>query len=41
VIDVRENQRNVFDLMWINSEFVSNEIDENDLQLQKYDEQRI
>jgi hypothetical protein len=28
-------------LMWINSEFVSNEIDENDLQLQKYDEQRI
>jgi hypothetical protein len=42
VIDVREEQKqNDFDSMRVNSESVSNEIDENDLQSEKHDEQRI
>jgi hypothetical protein len=42
VIDLREEQeQNAFDLMRVNSESVSNEIDESDLQSEKHDEQRI
>jgi hypothetical protein len=42
VIDLREEQKeNAFDSMRVNSEFVSNEIDESDLQHEKHDEQRI
>jgi hypothetical protein len=42
VIDLREEQEeNAFDLMRINSESVSNEIDESGLQYEKHDEQRI
>jgi hypothetical protein len=39
---LREKQEeNAFDSMRVNSEFVSNEIDESDLQSEKHDEQRI
>jgi hypothetical protein len=41
VIDLREEHANTFDSMRANSEFVSNEIDESDLQYEKHDEQRI
>jgi hypothetical protein len=42
MIDARERQReNAFDSMRVNSESVSNEIDESDLQSEKHDEQRI
>jgi hypothetical protein len=42
VIDLREEQeKNVFDSMRVNSESVSNEIDESDSQSEKHDEQRI
>jgi hypothetical protein len=42
VIDLREKQlQNACDSMRVNSEFVSNEIDESDLQDEKQDEQRI
>jgi hypothetical protein len=42
VIDLREEQEeNEFDSTRVNSEFVSNEIDESDLQSEKHDEQRI
>jgi hypothetical protein len=42
VIDLREEQEEkAFDSMRVNSESVSNEIDERDLQDKKYDEQRI
>jgi hypothetical protein len=42
VIDLREEQEsNVLDSIRVNSEFVSNEIDESELQYEKHDEQRI
>jgi hypothetical protein len=41
VIDLREDQVNAFDSMRVNSEFVSNEIDEIDLQFEKHSEQII
>jgi hypothetical protein len=41
VIDVREQEKNAFDSIRFNSEYVSNEIDENDSQHEKHDEQRI
>jgi hypothetical protein len=42
VIDLREEQQaNALDLMCVNSESVSNEIDESDQQYEKHDEQRI
>jgi hypothetical protein len=42
VIDLREEQqRNAFDSMPVNSESISNEIDESDLQYAKHDEQSI
>jgi hypothetical protein len=42
VIDVREEQQeNAFDSMRVNSESVSNEIDESDMQDEKQCEQRI
>jgi hypothetical protein len=42
VIDLREEQdENAFDLMRVNSESISNEIDESDLQGEKHSEQRI
>jgi hypothetical protein len=41
VIDVREENANASDSMHVNSESVSNEIDESDLQDEKHDEQRI
>jgi hypothetical protein len=42
VIDLREEQpSNAFDSMRVNSESVSNEIDESDLQCEKHDEQII
>jgi hypothetical protein len=42
VIELREEQKqNAFDSMRINSESVSNEIDESDMQYEKHDEQRI
>jgi hypothetical protein len=40
VIELREEKENAFDPMSANSESVSNEIDENDLQSEKHDEQR-
>jgi predicted house-cleaning NTP pyrophosphatase (Maf/HAM1 superfamily) len=40
MIDSRE-EKNVLDSMRINFESHSNEIDENDLQNEKHDEQRI
>jgi hypothetical protein len=42
VIDLREEQEpNASDLMHVNSEFVSNEIDESGLQFEKHAKQRI
>jgi hypothetical protein len=42
VIDLREEQyQNVFDSIRVNSESVSNEIDESDVHPQKHSEQRI
>jgi hypothetical protein len=42
VIDLREEQsENALDSMRVNSESVSNEIDESDLQYEKHSEQRI
>jgi hypothetical protein len=42
VIDLREEQRqNAFDSMCLNSEYVSNEIDESELHNEKHDEPRI
>jgi hypothetical protein len=42
VIDLREEQEsNAYDSMCVNSESVSNEIDESDLQSEKHAEQRI
>jgi hypothetical protein len=42
VIDLREEQEsNAFDSMRVNSESVSNEMDESELQDEKHDEQRI
>jgi hypothetical protein len=42
VIDLREEQyQNAFDSIRVNSESVSNEIDESDLQFEKHDEERI
>jgi hypothetical protein len=42
VINLREEQyENTFDSMRVNSESVSNDFDENDLQYEKHDEQRI
>jgi hypothetical protein len=42
VIDVRQSQRkNAYDSMRVNSESVSNETDESDLQNEKHDEQII
>jgi hypothetical protein len=42
VIDLREeHDKNAFDSMRVNSESVSNKIDESDLQDEKHDEQRI
>jgi hypothetical protein len=42
VIELRKEQEsNAFDSMRINSESVSNKIDESDLQYEKHDEQRI
>jgi hypothetical protein len=42
VIDLREEQElNAFDSMRVNSESVSNKIDESELQYEKHDEQMI
>jgi hypothetical protein len=41
VIDLREEPVNAFDLMRVNSESVSNEIDESNLQCEKHNEQII
>jgi hypothetical protein len=41
VIDLREHHMNAFDLMRVNSEFISNEINESRLQREKHSEQRI
>jgi hypothetical protein len=42
VIDSREEQEeNAFDSMRVNSESVSNEVDESDSQFEKHSEQRI
>jgi hypothetical protein len=41
VIDLTKESQNAYDSMHANSESVSNEIDENDLQYKKHDEQRI
>jgi hypothetical protein len=41
VIDLREEPVNAFDSMRVNSESVSNEIDESELQFEKQYEQRI
>jgi hypothetical protein len=42
VIDLREEQNeNEFDSMCVNSESLSNEIDESERQYEKHDEQRI
>jgi hypothetical protein len=38
---LREEQKNAFDSMRVNSESVSNEIDESDSQYKKHSEQRI
>jgi hypothetical protein len=38
---MRENQRKMFDSVYLNSQFISSEIGERDLQLQKHDDQRI
>jgi hypothetical protein len=41
VIDLREEKANAFDSMRVNSESISNEIDENAFQKEKHDEQTI
>jgi hypothetical protein len=41
VIDLREERANAFNSMRVNSESVSNEIDESELQFEKQYEQRI
>jgi hypothetical protein len=41
VIDLREEAAKAFDSTRTNSEFVSNEIDESDLQYKKHSEERI
>jgi hypothetical protein len=41
VIDGREEPENALDSMRVNSESVSNEIDESDKQYEKHGEQRI
>jgi hypothetical protein len=42
VIDLREEQHiNALDSMRVNSELISNEIDESELQDEKHNEQRI
>jgi hypothetical protein len=41
VIDLREELVNAFDSMCANSESISNEIDESDVQDEKQNEQRI
>jgi hypothetical protein len=42
VIDLREeHEKNAFDSMRVNSESVSNEINESDMQHEKHPEQRI
>jgi hypothetical protein len=42
VIELRQEQEeNAFDLMRVNSEFVSDEIDESKLHFEKHPEQRI
>jgi hypothetical protein len=41
VIDLREEWRNGFDSMCVNSESVSKEIDESELEYEKHSEQRI
>jgi hypothetical protein len=41
VIDLREELANALDSIRVNSESVSNEIDESDLQHEKHSEQRI
>jgi hypothetical protein len=41
VIDSREEKENALDSMRVNSESHSIEIDENDLQNEKHDKQRI
>jgi hypothetical protein len=40
-MDGREDPENAFDLMHVNSESVSNEIDKSDAQHAKHEEQRI
>jgi hypothetical protein len=41
VIDVREQEKNAFGSIRFNSESVSNENDESDLQFGKHNEERI
>jgi hypothetical protein len=41
VIDLREEKANAPDSMRVNSESVSNEIDESDLQYEKHSEQKV
>jgi hypothetical protein len=41
VIDSREDLANAYDSMCVNSESVSNEIDESELHCKKQNEQRI
>jgi hypothetical protein len=42
VIDLREeHDENAYDLMYVHSDSVSNDIDESELQLEKQYEQRI
>jgi hypothetical protein len=42
VIDLREeHDKNAFDSMRVNSDYVSNEIDESELQDEEHDEERI
>jgi hypothetical protein len=41
VIDVREESAKALDVMRVNSESVSNEIDESEFHDEKHDEQRI
>jgi hypothetical protein len=40
-IDLSDDSRNASDLIRVNREFDSNEIDENDLHLRKHDDPRI
>jgi hypothetical protein len=41
VIDLREEKEDAVDSMRVNSEFVSKDIHESDLQYERHDEQRI